>query len=328
MELGTIEASEALIKDLYIDLKKKVNSWADLTKQTAQARMGYVGQHLVSVATGYPGGKSGARGYDLILPDGKYGEIKTCYRVDQLGKCLDCGESVASIEKVCPHCGSENLKRMDDSKWLIGIRNTIEFDSILDPEFYFLVLFDFEDVYNPDIIRSSIWRVDPMVPGFAYCMIDYNLNIRAKSKSKAPFNLWPYQLKFYLMKPLLIYRSYIYADDTIKTEIFPGFNDPILTKLDPLPTYSRSQNLKKEKIVEAANILSISVDESRSKGKLLNEVQEEVSKYGTDYDVIADCFASCLYFPEIEDHIENLPINLKSKINQIKEKCDVSFCGI
>lgn len=64
--LGTIEASEALIKDLYIDLRAKVNAWSKITQQTPQARMGYVGQHLVSVVTGYPGGKSGARGYAKI----------------------------------------------------------------------------------------------------------------------------------------------------------------------------------------------------------------------------------------------------------------------
>lgn len=76
--LGTIEASEALIKDLYIDLRAKVNAWSKITQQTPQARMGYVGQHLVSVVTGYPGGKSGARGYDLVIDDERHGEIKTC----------------------------------------------------------------------------------------------------------------------------------------------------------------------------------------------------------------------------------------------------------
>jgi len=40
--LGTIEASEALIKDLYIDLRAKVNAWSKITQQTPQARMGYV----------------------------------------------------------------------------------------------------------------------------------------------------------------------------------------------------------------------------------------------------------------------------------------------
>lgn len=38
--LGTIEASEALIKDLYIDLRAKVNAWSKITQQTPQARMG------------------------------------------------------------------------------------------------------------------------------------------------------------------------------------------------------------------------------------------------------------------------------------------------
>lgn len=42
--LGTIEASEALIKDLYIDLRAKVNAWSKITQQTPQARMGYVGE--------------------------------------------------------------------------------------------------------------------------------------------------------------------------------------------------------------------------------------------------------------------------------------------
>ena len=134
-ELGTIEASEQLIHDLYIDLRKKANHWASITHQTAQARMGYVGQHLVSVVTGYRGGRSGARGKDLILPNGEYAEIKTCYRVDQLGKCNDCGARVASIELCCPECGSANLQRNDDSKWLIGIRHKEEFASILEPKY-------------------------------------------------------------------------------------------------------------------------------------------------------------------------------------------------
>lgn len=95
--LGTIEASEALIKDLYIDLRAKVNAWSKITQQTPQARMGYVGQHLVSVVTGYPGGKSGARGYDLVIDDERHGEIKTCYRVDQLGSCNACGAVVSSF---------------------------------------------------------------------------------------------------------------------------------------------------------------------------------------------------------------------------------------
>ena len=123
--LGTIEASEALIKDLYIDLRAKVNAWSKITQQTPQARMGYVGQHLVSVVTGYPGGKSGARGYDLVIDDERHGEIKTCYRVDQLGSCNACGAVVSSLETECAVCGSTSINRKDDSKWLIAIRNNV-----------------------------------------------------------------------------------------------------------------------------------------------------------------------------------------------------------
>lgn len=108
--LGTIEASEALIKDLYIDLRAKVNAWSKITQQTPQARMGYVGQHLVSVVTGYPGGKSGARGYDLVIDDERHGEIKTCYRVDQLGSCNACGAVVSSLETECAVCSSTSIK--------------------------------------------------------------------------------------------------------------------------------------------------------------------------------------------------------------------------
>lgn len=146
--LGTIEASEALIKDLYIDLRAKVNAWSKITQQTPQARMGYVGQHLVSVVTGYPGGKSGARGYDLVIDDERHGEIKTCYRVDQLGSCNACGAVVSSLETECAVCRSTSINRKDDSKWLIAIRNNDEFAKLLDPYRYYFVLFEFESIYD------------------------------------------------------------------------------------------------------------------------------------------------------------------------------------
>ena len=82
-KLGDLSSSEQLIHELYIDLRKKVNYWASKTKQTAQARMGYVGQHLVSVVTGYSGGKSGARGKDLILDKSNYGEMKCALLIGQ-----------------------------------------------------------------------------------------------------------------------------------------------------------------------------------------------------------------------------------------------------
>ncbi len=267
--LGTVEASEQLIYDLYIDLRRKVNQWAGITYQTAQARMGYIGQHLVSVATGFPGGRSGARGKDLILPGNEHAEIKTCYRVDQLGKCNVCGAGVASIEDTCPECGSEDLKRNDDSKWLISVRNDAEFACILDPQYYYLVLFEFTNLRSPDTIQASIWQVGSLAPGFALCMIDYYLTIRSASTSKAPFNLWPYQLKFDLMKPTLIYRSFITKDDRVQTTIFPGRDSPQLHRLKRLPEYSQSQNLSKEKVLHFCESIQASVELSSGKKQLL-----------------------------------------------------------
>lgn len=66
-KLGDLAASEQLIQDLYIDLRRKTRLWSSITRQTSQARMGYIGQHLVSVVTGSPGGRTGARGDDLKL---------------------------------------------------------------------------------------------------------------------------------------------------------------------------------------------------------------------------------------------------------------------
>lgn len=113
--------------------------------------MGYVGQHLVSVVTGYPGGKSGARGYDLVIDDERHGEIKTCYRVDQLGSCNACGAVVSSLETECAVCGSTSINRKDDSKWLIAIRNNDEFAKLLDPYRYYFVLLN----SNPYMIATT-----------------------------------------------------------------------------------------------------------------------------------------------------------------------------
>lgn len=141
--------------------------------------MGYVGQHLVSVVTGYPGGRSGARGDDLKLPDGKVAEIKCCYRVDQLGACSRCGTAVASIEKVCPNqeCRSTDIVRKDDSKWLLSPKDEQELRELFIPECYYLVLFEFADIAAADDIDVQILEVDPKCLGFALCMIDYYFNI-------------------------------------------------------------------------------------------------------------------------------------------------------
>jgi hypothetical protein len=306
--LGCKESSEQLIKDLYLDLRDKIRRWAAITQQTAQARMGYVGQHLVSIVVSCQGSRSGARGKDLIISATEHGEIKTCYRVDQLGKCNDCNKPVASIEESCPLCGSKNLKRNDDSKWLIGIRNDDEFNELLLPQYYYLVLFDFVDIHSTNTdIQASIWRVDPKKPGFAFCMIDYYFNIRSKSTSKAPFNLWPYQYKFDIMSPLLIYRSIIKSDNTIDTQIFPGLKEPQEHKIHPLPEYSRANNLSKEKILKLGVSFGVKLSPSEPKDKLLVDLEKKRKEIKIKDSALADKLAEATYLEDIIPHKRNIP---------------------
>ncbi|HTP79775.1 MAG TPA: MamI family restriction endonuclease, partial [Bacteroidota bacterium] len=290
-KLGTVAASETLIQDLYIELRAKIHQWSLLTQQTPQARMGYVGQHLVSVVTGYPGSRSGARGRDLIISNNDYGEIKTCYRVDQLGECSSCHAPVSSIEDKCPVCGSDALIRKDDSKWLISIRNDDEFKQILDPLYYFLVLFEFDDVQQSADIIASIWKVNPKQIGFAYCMIDYYLTIRAKSKSKAPFNLWPYSLKFEIMKPELIYRAIIARDDVIKTVRFPGRDQPKIEPISDLVEHSRSTNLDPSRLKSLAKRLTMSVTGPSNMKSMMTQLETERRKRPIADSDLADALA-------------------------------------
>ncbi len=308
--LGSIEASEELIRELYIDLRHRVNKWASITKQTTQARMGYVGQHLVSVVTGYPGGRSGARGRDLVISSREYGEIKTCYRVDQLGKCNSCGAVVASIERKCSECDSSNLKRNDDSKWLISIRHEEEYAKILEPKYYYFVLFDFTDLNSPHTIRVSIWEVNPRSPGFAYCIIDYFENIRAQSRSKAPFNLWPFQMKFDLMNPKLVYRSYILSDDSIDTEIFPSRDmSQHQTKIN-LTLYSRSRNLDIYKIKDFGKRLGYGDIVFNNVREGLDRLNMLIESDKVNTKRVLHTLAISVYWSGIRERIRALPENL------------------
>lgn len=312
--LGTVEASEQLLSDLYLDLRAKLARWASITHQTAQARMGYIGQHLTSVVTGLPGGKSGARGYDLIHPDKTFSEIKTCSRVDQLGSCGDCGAAISPVEERCG-CGSKNIIRKEDSKWLIGIRNETEFAEVLDPKTYYLVLFDFPDLAKPDVVRASIWTVDPQGVGFAACMADYYLNIQSKSASKAPFNLWPYKLKFDIMRPTLIYRSLLEGTSKIVTEVFPGRDDAREHVLQPLPDYSGS-DLPVPAITDFASRLKMTkvLDGLVQKKAMLTALQKEISGKKLPNAVVADALAASIYKPLIARHVGSLPPKFRKAV--------------
>jgi hypothetical protein len=309
--LGTIEASEQLIKELFLDLREAVNRWSLITDQTAQARMGYVGQHLVSVVTGYPGEKSGARGYDLIIDNEHHGEIKTCYRVDQLGKCKNCGAAVSAKEERCASCGSEYIERKDDSKWLIGIRNEDEFSNIVEPLFYYFVLFEYEDLHDiaNERIIASVWRVDPKCPGFALALADYRLNIQANSTSGAPLNVWPYAPKSYLMNPYLIYRSVIHADNTVETLVFPNTGQERIESFD-FSLVSRSTTISREGLIRCIryfDVASLNDADAGDKKELAVLLQTICSENDISNEDMCDALALSIYAPELIDGVEKIP---------------------
>jgi MamI restriction endonuclease len=295
--LGDVGAAERLLDDLYVSLRRRLRNWAGATQQTPQPRMGYIGQHLTSVVTGYPGGRSGARGHDLTLPRDRYSEIKTCYRVDQLGKCINCGLGVASIEVSCAFCGSADIRRNDDSKWLLVVPSEAELHRMFDAEAFYLVLFDFADFRTPVDINARIWEVDPRAPGFALCAIDYFLNIRPKSKSNAAFNLWPFSLKFHLMNPRLIYHAVINGNDRITTIAFPGRDEPVLDALQPLGTYSRSNTLTAKAIRRMCATFELTASRSQTKRELLEQAEVERTQEGWYDEELADVLSSAVYLP-------------------------------
>lgn len=312
-KLGTIEATEGILKDLFIDLRQNTLKWSKITHQTSQVRMGYVGQHLVSAVTGFKGGKSGARGSDLVLPDNKSAEIKSCNRVDQLGFCKDCEERVSSTEPSCPVCSSSNIIRPEDSKWLLSFKTDLDFINALKPIYYYFVLFEYKDVNdigNNDI-DISIWKIDTAnSKGFLRALVDYYYTIR-KNSSSAPFNLWPYSFKFILCEPELIYKAEI-VNDNINTIVFPTLNNTISEKLRTLESYKSATTLTKDSILKTIKffdsqntILNKKVN-SINKIKLLKELESIRVANDISNSQLVDVLSYYVYIPRLQQNNINL----------------------
>lgn len=306
MDEDKIAIANSLINDLYLDLRKKVNYWSDITKQTPQAKMGYIGQHLVSIVTGYSGGKSGARGYDLIIPNGNYGEIKTCYRVDQLGKCLSCNNVVSAIETKCSVCNSENIKRNDDSKWLLTINKYEELEKMIEPLKYYFVLFEFDKTNINDIV-INIWEVDPKCRGFSLCMIDYYFNIRENSTSKAPFNMWPHQFKFALTRPIKIYESVIKEDNSIETKVFMP-ESPRADRMKFLE-FANATTINLYNLIPTVKKFDIKCEDYNNKHNILMNIDKWLESNDEKYEEFVDVFATNVYIPLIKTFVDKIPNN-------------------
>ncbi len=244
---------EQLLMELVLEPRIKALVWSQITRQTPNMKIGYPGQHLASLITGVEGSRTGARGDDLI--DGT--EVKSCSRVDQLDSCKDCKQKVLRIEKVCPHCGSAKIKRMDDSKWLFSVKSEAELKLLTqDLERVFLTIADYPNFAENDFdtIRFQafeMWNNTERHKHFSSLMTNYYHKIflehisRNANKTPAPKNFWPYSYQFYLCNPVKVFDCVVTNANTspqinITHLVEPNFDRSLLIP-EAMPTILLSQ---------------------------------------------------------------------------------------
>lgn len=214
---NNLELIRQFIQDMLIVPRQKAHKWSHITNQTPNLKIGYPFQHLASLITGMQGNATGARGEDLV--DGS--EVKSCNKIDQSDKCLECGENVLRIQQYCPYCFSEKIRRNNDSKWLIGIRNEDELRMLKDetPRFILMVS-DYPDFHLKKFerlrIRSfEIWVKSIRCKNFIILMESYYKNIFLAhkainpNKNPAPKNLFPDNYPFYMCNPIKTFECII-----------------------------------------------------------------------------------------------------------------------
>ena len=220
-KLITIKNNENLIKkfikEMIVIPRIKAHKWSKETNQTPNLKIGYPAQHLASLILGMKGQGSAARGEDII--DGS--EVKSCSKVDQVDKCKECNENVLRTQERCPNCQSDNIKRNNDSKWLIGIRNQDELRMALDetPRFVFIVtdypLFKEKNYKDLRIRCFEIWPSSIRAKNFRELLENYYSYIYLEhiknnpNKTPAPKNLFPDNYPFYMCNPIKIFECNI-----------------------------------------------------------------------------------------------------------------------
>jgi len=117
-------------------------------------------------------------------------------------------------DPVCTLCHG-TVKRNNDSKWLLTIRNQEDLDSYLNLDRLLLIIEEYPRFYehNFDDISIRAFEINPkQTPMFRSLLRSYYHDIFLKSKSKvpAPKNLWPYSYQFYMCDPVEIFHCTVY----------------------------------------------------------------------------------------------------------------------
>lgn len=268
-----------LLEELVTGPRVKALEWSSVTHQTPNLKIGYPGQHLASLITGVLGTRTGARGDDLI--DGT--EIKSCSRVDQLDSCKDCKEKVLRIEEKCHYCGSKNIKRMNDSKWLFSIKSENELDLLVNRiDRVLLIIADYpsfdEGCFDSFRIQAfEIWVKSERSKKFKEIMTNYYNKIFLKhikinpNKTPAPKNFWPYSFQFYQCAPLKVFSASVKNANTSPTlsvdYLFSPLEDRSIIEPERMPinvlNESEVRLLLKQVSVNDWNNIGVNLDENK-----------------------------------------------------------------
>ena len=232
-----------MLLELILRPRRDLAKWAEITKQTPNIKIGYPGQHLASLVTGVEGSRSGARGHDLCDES----EVKSCSRVDQLDKCKDCMAAVARIENECPGCRSTNIKRNNDSKWLLTVKSDGDLRILLDhvPRIVFIISdylnYEEEDWTTLQFQVFEIWPGHRRHAHFRRLIDNYLQNIylphirNNPNKTPAPKNFWPYSFQFYMCNPVRTFRCVVRdALDTAHLEVLE-YVEPLVDRATVAP---------------------------------------------------------------------------------------------
>lgn len=233
------------IDEVIVQPKHTLLKWAEITNQTPAAKIGYIGQHIASLITGVRGTGSGARGDDL--EDGS--EIKSCNKVDQADKCRNCGNRVMRFENVCSNCGSSEITRKDDSKWLFSVRDEHELKQYEQMSRVILLLMDYpgfaaDDFRDIRICAFEIYPQEERMSVFNTLLSNHYHNIYLPkleaNKHTSPMNLHPWSFQFYKCNPIKTFECIIRDVDTrpeicIDEQLYVSPSMPRNSEMSSLP---------------------------------------------------------------------------------------------
>ena len=129
--------------------------------------------------------------------------------------------------------------------------------------------------------------------------------------------MWPYEFKFVLTKPVLIYKSIIKTDGSINTLVFPTMNNTYEDKLKPLVDYARATTITIDSLQKVIRRLMGSSATGYSKKELLNLLEKFRVQNGITNADLCDTFAEEIYLPLIIPKKSDIPPEIKSKFPEL-----------